>query len=153
MLDLDETSVRSWIKAHQPDAVAFLRSGLAVDDLTTVSAHIVALGHTLDGMDPALLVQAMQRPEVCAALQRVLAQLSPLRQLRVLGWLATLPTPDRHLAMQGLWSESTDPEACRVVREGVEHMHRALLMQRIFSPDRVEALLTLCQGDETKCEP
>jgi len=126
---------------------------ITVDDLPSVMVAVrrlaEALGraveHDLDG-----LTAQLRRPETIAALQTALAQLTPQRRLDILGWLDEANLPKKHETLGLIWADTPGgdtPNPGQIVRRSLQHLHQAECVRRIFAPERIAHLSSLCEGD------
>jgi len=126
---------------------------ITVDDLPSVMVAVrrlaEALGraveHDVDG-----LAARLRQPETVAALQTALAQLTPQRRLDILGWLDEAGLPAKHEVLSLIWADTpgdATPNPGQIVRRSLQHLHQAECVQRIFAPERIAHLSSLCEGD------
>ena len=152
---LDRASVEAWLRAHEPGAAHAITSGIETDDVPGVLTALIVLGHALDrarAHDLGRLGETLKQPGVRAGLRLVLGHLGAARRVRLLHWLCEAGLPERHLVMAGLLADEpgTPPgtDAGRVVREAVRRLNRGALLARLFSPERVARLLSVCAVEE-----
>ena len=126
---------------------------ITVDDLPSVIVAVrrlaEALGRAVEHDVDGLAVK-LRRPETVAALQTVLAHLTPSRRLAILGWLDEAGLPAKHEVLGLIWADTpggTAPNPGQIVRRSLQHLHRAECVRRIFAPERIAHLSALCEGD------
>ena len=72
-----------------------------------------------------------------------LAQIGQGRRLRLLHWLSDIPDfGDLPTALLG----TDTSEAAHFLRAEIRNLHRRALLDRIFSPERIAALLDACSA-------
>ncbi len=126
---------------------------ITVDDLPSVMIAIRrfadvlgrAVEHDVDG-----LAVKLRRPRTITALQTVLAHLTPQRRLDILGWLDQAEMPAKHEVLGLIWADTpgdTAPNPGQIMRRSLQHFHQSECVRRIFSPERIAHLSSLCEGD------
>lgn len=152
---LDRASVEAWLRAHEPGAAHAITGEIEADDMPSVLAAVIGLGHALDrarARDPGRLGGVLRQPAGRAGLRTVLGHLGAARRVRLLHWLCGAGLPERHLVMAGLLADEPGippgADAGRVVREAVRRLNRGALLARLFSPERVARLLSVCAVEE-----
>ncbi len=126
---------------------------ITVDDLPSVMAAVrrlaEALGRAVEDDADGLAAQ-LRRPETVVALQTALAQLTPQRRLDILGWLDEANLPKKHETLGLIWADTPGgamPNPGQIVRRSLQHLHQAECVRRIFAPERIAHLSSLCEGD------
>ena len=126
---------------------------ITVDDLPSVIVAVrrfaEALGRAVEHDVDGLAVK-LRRPETVTALQTALAHLAPQRRLDILGWLDQADLPAKHEVLGQVWADTPGgvaPNAGQIVRRSLQHIHQAECARRIFAPDRIAHLSSLCEGD------
>lgn len=158
---LDRTSVEHWLRTHVPDAAArAATSDIQTDDMPSVLSEMVRLGQALDralAHDPDRLSAVLQQPDARSSMRAVLGHASTARRVRLLQWFSSAGLPHRERVMAGLLAD--DPDAApgtdpgRIARESVRHLNRSTLLARLFSPERVSRLLSMCRdGEDVPCD-
>jgi len=154
MPDLRQDAVREWLTALDParaddawpPAIRALETEAEAPDL------FKDLGHLLDQFAPnetEALAAALRAPPLAVALRAVLAQAGAARVFRVLHWLGDerdLAQP--HLVVAAL-TEGGSHEA-RALRAAIAAFTRHTLLNRLFAPDRLAALLDATQTAMTE---
>ena len=126
---------------------------ITVDDLPSVMVAVRrfagvlgrAVEHDVDG-----LAVKLRQPETLAALQVVLANLTPQRRLDILGWLDQAEMPAKHEVLGLIWADTPGdaaPNPGQIVRRSLQHLHQSECVRRIFAPERIAHLPALCEGD------
>ena len=158
---LDKASVEQWLRTHEPEAAPrAVTADIQVDDMPGVLSEMIRLGHALDraaAHDPNRLDILLRQPEAQSGMRTVLGHASPARRARVLDWLAGAPLPNRHLVTGGLLADEPgvppEADAGRIARESLRQLNRSALLARLFSPERVTRLLSICgNGKDAPCE-
>ena len=158
---LDKTSVEQWLRAHEPDAASrAVTADIQVDDMPGVLSEMIRLGHALDraaAHDPNRLDILLRQPPARSGMRTVLGHASPARRARLLDWLAGAPLPNRHLVTGGLLADEPgvppEADAGRIARESLRQLNRSALLARLFSPERVTRLLSICgNGRDAPCD-
>ena len=127
--------------------------GITVDDLPSVIVAVRrfadvlgrAVEHDVDG-----LAVKLRRPETVTALQTVLAHLAPQRRLDILSWLDQAELPVKHEVLGLIWADTPGdaaPNPGQIVRRSLQHFHQSECARRIFAPERIARLSSLCEGD------
>lgn len=111
--------------------------------------HIVSnrLAAVLDDAlvrDPARLSSALRSEPVRTELRTVLAQLDLARLLPILHQLATADLPNKREVLEALLA--ADPSGSgQALGTTLQALYRQALLDRIFHPDRVQALRRACR--------
>ena len=125
---------------------------ITVDDLPSVMVAVCrfadvlgrAVEHDVDG-----LALKLRRPETIAALQTVLAHLTPQRRLDIISWLDQAEMPAKHEVLGLIWADTPGgamPNPGQIVRRSLQHIHQSECARRIFAPERIVQLSALCEG-------
>lgn len=128
---------------------------ITVDDLPSVMVAVRrfaetlgrAVEHDVDG-----LAAKLRWPETVAVVQTALAHLTPSRRLDILGWLDESNLPAKHEVLGLIWADTPGgaaPNPGQIVRRSLQHLHQAECARRIFAPERIAHLASLCEGDAT----
>lgn len=158
---LDKVSVEQWLRRHEPDAASHaLTTDLQTDDMPGVLCEMIRLGHALDraaAHDPNRLDILLRQPAAQSGMRTVLGHASPARRARLLDWLSGAALPNRHLVTGGLLADDPgvppEADAGRIARESIRRLNRSALLARLFSPERVTRLLSICSnGKDTPCD-
>lgn len=153
---LDKASVEQWLRTHEPDAATrAITADIRVDDMPGVLSEMIRLGHALDRAavhEPNRLDILLQQPAARSGLRAVLGHASPARRARLLDWLSKAALPNRHLVTGGLLADEPgvppEADAGRIARESLRKLNRSALLARLFSPERVMRLLSICSNRE-----
>ncbi len=126
---------------------------ITMDDLPSVMVAVrrfaEALGRAVEH-DAGGLAVKLRRQETVAALQSVLAQITPQRRLDILGWLDEAELPAKREVLGLIWADTPGgdtPNPGQIVRRSLQHLHQAECVRRIFAPERIAHLSSLCEGD------
>ena len=158
---LDKVSVEQWLRRHESDAASHaLTTDLQTDDTPGVLYEMIRLGHALDraaAHDPNRLDILLRQPAAQSGMRTVLGHASPARRARLLDWLSGAALPNRHLVTGGLLADDPgvppEADAGRIARESIRRLNRSALLARLFSPERVTRLLSICSnGKDTPCD-
>ena len=158
---LDKASVEQWLRRHEPDVAAYAATpNIQADDMPGVLSEMIVLGQALDraaARDPNRLDILLQQPAARSVMRAVLGHASIARRARLLNWLSQAALPNRHLVMLGLLADEPgvppEADAGRIARESIRKLNRTVLLARLFSPERVERLLsTRNDGEELPCD-
>jgi hypothetical protein len=153
MPNLSKSTVTTWLKEQEP-TIATLWAGAIrpVEDDPDVRAALTELGEALDASlnrDAIQLSGRLREAPVQDGLRRVLAQLGPARQLRILHWLSFAGLPQAGEVLGGLLQD--DPSgAGQMVRASIQELNRQELLARIFSRGRLQVLLAACQVQQAE---
>ncbi len=158
---LGKASVEQWLRRREPDVAArAVTADIQADDMPGVLSEMIRLGHALDQAaehDPNRLDILLQQPAARSSLRAVLGHASPARRVRLLDWLSGAALPNRHLVAHGLLADEPgvppEVDAGRIARESIRQLNRGTLLARLFSPERVTRLLSICnKGEDTPCD-
>ena len=127
--------------------------GITVDDLPSVMVAVRrfaevlgrAVEHDVDG-----LAFKLRQPETVSALQTVLAHLMPQRRLDIVSWLDQAELPAKHEVLGLIWADTPGdaaPNPGQIMRRSLQHLHRSECARRIFAPERIAHLSSLCEGE------
>lgn len=126
---------------------------ITVDDLPSVMVAVRrfadVLGRAVEH-DVGGLAVKLRQPETITALQVVLAHLTPQRRLDVLGWLDQTEMPAKHEVLGLIWADTpgdATPNPGQIMRRSLQHLHQSECVRRIFAPERIAHLSSLCEGD------
>ncbi len=140
MPDLERSSVLNWLQRSEP-RIASEGGPLfrPVEDLPEVRALLTELGESLDAVPAARAALSEDAGELA---REVMAQLGMARMLRLVEWLdGRGPAEAAGQELQALLLRNEDTEAGRLIRTTLQVLHRRSLLDCIFAPDRVQALL------------
>jgi len=158
---LGKASVEQWLRRREPDVAArAVTADIQADDMPGVLSEMIRLGHALDQAaehDPNRLDILLRQPAARSGLRAVLGHASPARRVRLLDWLSAAPLPNRHLVAHGLLADEPgvppEADAGRIARESIRQLNRGTLLARLFSPERVTRLLSICsKGEDAPCD-
>lgn len=154
MPDLQQDAVTEWLTALDPARPddAWPPAIRALETEAEAPGLFEDLGHLLDQFGPdetEVLAAALRAPPLAIALRAVLAQAGAARVFRVLHWLGDegdLAQP--HLVVAAL-TEGGSHEA-RALRAAIAAFTRRTLLNRLFAPDRLAALMDATQTAMTE---
>jgi len=147
MPDLSADVVAAWLYEREPVIAVDLRTSVpSADEHDAVLPAVLGLGRAMDDAlanDPDGLRSRLTDPSVLAKTRIALAQIGQGRRLRLLHWISDIPDfGDLPTALLG-----TDAsEAAQFLRAEIRNLHRRALLDRIFSPERIAALLDACSA-------
>jgi hypothetical protein len=146
--DLNRSAVLNWLKLQEPD-----KPDLVADPVTRAEGHpdvetaLVRLGQALDVAameDPAKLAARLSTGPVRDDLRTLLGQLGTPRTLCLLDWIidAGLPETD---AILGAVLAPDETGTGQFLQATLSLAARSPLLERLYGPDRLAALLAACQ--------
>jgi hypothetical protein len=142
---LDKKSSVAWLQLHEP-ALGFLGRAVGTVERTPAVERVLdALGEALDAAlseNPSALSGHLRDPSVARRLAVLLDELGLARRYRLLAWLAEPTLPDHHAVLSAILRTA---EHGPRLRNAMSAANRAALLSRIFSPERIAALLTACK--------
>jgi len=147
MPDLSADAVAVWLYAKEPVIAAYLRTSIpSGEEHEAVLPALLQLGKVMDDAlahDPDNLRARLKDEAVLANTRTALAQIGQGRRLRLLHWLAEIPDfTDLPNALLG-----TDTSgAAQFLRAEIRNLHRRALLDRMFSSERIAALLDACSA-------
>ena len=149
MLDLDKDAVTRWLTERQPMGAPPARDPIRpIEDAPEVRPSLLVLGGTLGAArerDAAALSGQLCADPARDDLRGVLAQLGGARLLRILDWLTEDAVPESRRVLEALLA--ADPSgAGQALRTAIEDHNRQALLGRIFSQERLDALLAACRA-------
>jgi hypothetical protein len=147
MPDLSVDGVAVWLYNHEPAIAADLASSVpSGEEHELVLPAILQLGTLMDdalARAPDALRSWLVDDRVLTNVRQTLAQIGQGRRLRLLHWLAEIPGLD-DLPETLLGSDAS--EATRFLQAEIRNLHRRALLDRMFSPERIAALLAACSA-------
>lgn len=152
MPDLTTTAIESWLDTHGSEAVADLAQTGPPEEDAGVLPKVIALGTVLDaGRDQARasLEALLLADPAATGLRTVLAHLGGPRRMRLLHWLAECGFNDVHGVLTRL-TEADPSGAGPYLATWIADLHRRQVLERIFDPDRITALLAACKAADTQ---
>jgi hypothetical protein len=151
MPDLSRQAVNGWLSSlDRPFAVSIIEL-ITVPEAPPASDQAVKdLGTALDGArqrDPTRLVKELSAEPALSPLKTVLAQVSPVRRLRMLDWFCEPDLADGETILRALTKpdESGNGDS---IRAEIVSLNRRGLLAKIFHEKRVQALLAACEDIE-----
>jgi hypothetical protein len=147
MPDLSADVVAAWLYEKEPVIAAELRASVpSADEHESVLPAVLGLGKAIDDAlanDPDNLRIRLRDTVVLAKARTALAQIGLGRRLRLLHWLSEIPDfGDLPTALLG----TDTSEAAQFLRAEIRNLHRRTLLDRMFSPERIAALLDACSA-------
>lgn len=150
MPDLSADAVAVWLSKTEPAIAADLasRAPIAREEHDIVLPSVLQLGQVMDNAlarAPDALHERLRHPAVLINMRTALAQIGQGRRLRILTWLTDLPD------FAGLITAllGTDgSEATQFLRAEIRSLQRRKLLDRMFSAERIAALLAACSATQ-----
>ena len=147
MPDLTRDAIESWLDTHGSEAVACLAQPGPPEEEADVLPAVVALGTALDAghAEARDRLEALLLADPAAAgLRTVMAHLGSPRRMRLLHWLAECGFTDVHGVLARL-TEADPSGAGPFIEAWIADLHRRQVLERIFDPARITALLAACR--------
>ncbi len=145
MLDLQTEAIASWLTSHGSEDLARSTRASRTDDDPGLASALAALGTTLEASarPDTKAFEEVFDSELPASMAEVIAHLGPGRRLRLLHWLTEVGFDQLHRVIEQL----TDPgtPGGTVVLQWITQLLRRERLDRLFSQDRIETLLTACR--------
>jgi hypothetical protein len=146
--DLEIASVLEWFRHEEPN-----RPDVLEQPVTSAEAHpdveqaLMRLGHVLDEAavsDRAGLAAQLRRGPARDDLRAVMGQLGLPRTLRLLDWLMQAGLPERDAILAAVLEPDLSG-AGQYLQATLAGAARPTLLERIYAPDRLAALMTACE--------
>ena len=145
MPDLSTDEIAHWLRGCEPTVAAELKgTPPPAEEHERVLPSVLRLGALLDecfGRSPDELRDRFRQDRVQATTRHVLAQLGVARRLRLLQWFAE--TAEQEEFPSRIIGDGQG-ETGAFLRAELLRLHRRASLDRIFSPDRIAALLAAC---------
>ena len=142
MPDLSTDTVTTWLHEREPAIAADAAgSGPPPEDHATVQPSVLRLGALLDAAlarSPDRLKDRLREEQVQHHTRVALAQIGIGRRLRLLHWLTEIPGLE-DVPTSLMAADTSDTGA--FLRAEIRRLHRRTLLNRIFSQERIAALL------------
>jgi hypothetical protein len=148
--DLERTSVLTWLQMQEPD-----KPDLLLNPITAAEGHpgaeeaLVRLGQELDAAlarNPAALSVSLRAGPARDDIRSILGQLGTPRALRVIGWILEAGLPEKDAVLAAVLAP--DPSGVGQFLQGtLSTAERLPMLERIYAPERLTALLAACQPD------
>lgn len=150
MLDLRNEAIATWLMSHGSEDLARSTRVPKIDDDPGLADALATFGTALEANAQSdvkafeeALDQALSDP-----LAEVIAHLGPGRRLRLLHWLTEAGFEQPHRIIEQLTNPGTPGGA--VVLQWMTELLRRERLDRLFSQDRIEALLAACRRSKMK---
>jgi hypothetical protein len=146
--DLERTSVLTWLQLQEPDKPDLLENPVAAaEGHPEVEEALVRLGQALDVAllrDPVALAASLRDGTVRDDMRSILGQLGAPRALRVIGWIMAAGLPESDAVLAAVLAP--DPSGIGQFLQGtLSGAARLPLLERIYAPERLAALMAACQ--------
>jgi hypothetical protein len=145
---LERNSVLTWLQLQEPD-----KPELLLNPITAAEGHkgaeeaLVRLGQELDAalvQNPAALAANLRAGPVRDGIRSILGQLGTPRALRVIGWILEAGLPERDAVLAAVLAP--DPSGVgQFLQSSLSGAERLPMLERIYAPERLTALLAVCQ--------
>ena len=150
MPDLERTSVLTWLCQEEPDKPDLLENPVtAAEGHPEVEEALVRLGQALDAalvQNPIALAVSLRDGPVRDDMRSILGQLGAPRALRVIGWIMEAGLPESDAVLAAVLAP--DPSGVgRFLQGALSAAARLQLLERIYAPERLAALLSACQPE------
>lgn len=145
MPDLEALAVADWLRAREPDAPASMTDPAPVDRDDGALDALLSLGNALDGAakrDGAALGRRLAEPGTVDALRAAMLQIGGARRLRLMAWMGDGPGAVCPEAVVALFHN----DAAGFLKAELLALHRRALLGRIFSAERISALVAACSA-------
>jgi hypothetical protein len=142
---LDKKSSVAWLQLNEPALGSLGCAVGTVEQTPTVERALDARGVALDATlseNPSALSARLRAPSVAHRLSVLLDEFGLARRYRLLAWLAQPTLPDHHAVLTAILKTA---EHGPRLRNAMNDVNRMALLSRLFSPDRIAALLTACK--------
>jgi hypothetical protein len=148
MPDLAITSVLSWLRIQESDKPDLLTNPVRpAESHPDVEVALGRLGESLDhafAADPIKLAAELRTDPGRNEMRMVIGQLGMPRTLRLLGWVMQEGLPESDAVIGALLA--ADPAGnAQFLQATLSGSVRPTLLERLYAPDRLAALLAACQ--------
>lgn len=145
MPDLSADAVAAWLYEKEPAIAIHLSTSVpSREEHETVLPAVLQLGQIVDdalARAPDSFRERLRDTSVLINTRTTLAQIGQGRRLRLLHWLAEIPDfGDLPNVLLG----TDNSEAAQFLRAEIRNLHRRSVLERMFSPERIAALLEAC---------
>ncbi len=148
MPDLTRLSVLAWLGVQEPDKPDLLENPVtAAEAHPDVEAALIGLGEALDfalARDPAGLAADLCSDPTRADMRAVLGQLGVPRALRLIAWIMQGGLPDANVVLGAVLAPDSAGNG-QYLQAMLSGCVRPPLLERLYAPDRLTALLAACQ--------
>jgi hypothetical protein len=146
--DLAKSSVLDWFRNEEPN-----RPDIAENPVTAAEAHpeteqaLIRLGRVLDetaGQDPGGLAAGLLTGPTRDDMRTIIGHLGFPRMLRLLDWIMQAGLPETDAILAAILA----PDALGIgqyLQATLSQAARPPLLERIYSPERLTALMAACQ--------
>jgi hypothetical protein len=146
MPDLSADAVVTWLIETEPVIAAEIAAAPpSMEEHEIVLPVVLQLGQRLDEKFTASadeLRQWLRQESTHADTLITLAQIGRGRRLRLMHWLSAISEGDEFPASL---LENNESDEGMFLRSEIRNLHRKALLERMFSPQRIAALLAACQ--------
>ncbi len=147
MLSLERTAVLTWLKEKEPDKPDLLDPPVRpAEARQEVEGALLRLGESLTTAlerDPDRLASQFLQGPVRDEFRVLLGQLGAPRALRLIHWLMSAGLPSVDLVLAAVLAPDHTGTG-QFLQATLAHAARSPLLERIFAPQRMTALLNAC---------
>ena len=148
MPDLTRSSVLAWLAVQEPDKPDLLKSRvMAAEAHGDVEGALVRFGEALDtalSRDPVELATSLRTGPARDDMRTMLGQLGLPRILCLIGWIMQGGLPEGRAVLGAVLTP--DPAGNgQFLQAMLADCVRPPLLERLYAPDRLSALLAACQ--------
>ena len=148
MPDLSHPAIQDWLTRHGSAATDdSIAPPPRPDDEPDVLPSVLRLGEALDNArhtDAARANALLTDPATAGRFGAVLAQFGGARRMRLLHWLADPDDAGSPRVVQAILATGTHGSGA-ALRRWLLDLERRELLQRLFQPERLQALLAACR--------
>lgn len=148
MPDLARSSVLTWLAVQEPDKPDLLKNPVMASEAhADVETALARLGDVLDAAltrDSAGLAASLRTGPAGDDLRTVLGQLGVPRILCLIGWIMQSGLPEAKVVLGAVLAPDPDGNG-QFLQAMLSDCVRPPLLERLYAPDRLSALLAACQ--------
>ena len=148
MPDLARSSVLTWLGSQEPDKPDLLKNPvMAAEAHADIEAALIRLGRALDtalSRDSVELAASLRAGPARDDIRTVLGQLGVPRILCLIGWIMQGGLPEANLVLGAVLAPDPDGNG-QFLQAMLSDCVRPPLLERLYAPERLSALLTACQ--------
>ncbi len=147
MLNLERSAVLAWLKDKEPDKPDLLEPpARPAEARQEVEWALIRLGESLSAalqQSPDRLVSQLLQGPVRDEFRTLLGQLGAPRTLCLIHWLMSAGLPSADLVLAAVLAPDNTGTG-QFLQATLAHAARSPLLERIFAPQRMTALLNAC---------
>jgi len=146
--ELARSSVLTWLGGQESDKPDLLKNPvMAAEAHADVEVALVRLGEALDDAlvrSPVELASGLRAGPARDDIRAVLGQLGIPRVLCIIGWIMQGGLPEANLVLGGVLAPDPDGNG-QFLQAMLSDSVRPPLLERLYAPERLSALLAACQ--------